>query len=164
MKFFENASVMRSSASFSCKVLSQKSSLLPLKRTMYVVTNDAKLENTVSLRAGGRERLFSLEHRVTIQAQLVLDHSVCNLLGHLFLWHLVGGQILGSEAGAVDRGGELILSGRIEVESFEDVIGIDLAVVANAGKVDHDCGVVQVCYWRKKNSRSEQEVVREKRS
>jgi len=50
-----------------------------------------------------------LELGVVVQAEVVLDHVVGNVLGHCAAGDAVLGQVLAGELRAVDAGGELIL-------------------------------------------------------
>lgn len=59
-----------------------------------------------------------LEHGISIQTQIILDHSIGYLLWHLFLRHLVLWQILSSESRAVHGGGEgVVRTGGSDVKS-----------------------------------------------
>ena len=60
-----------------------------------------------------------LQHGVSVQAQLILDHAVGNLLGHLSLGHLVRGEVLTGKAGAIDGARELICTGRVDLDVFQ---------------------------------------------
>jgi hypothetical protein len=87
-----------------------------------------------------------LEHGVAVERQIVLDHAVRNLPGHLALGHLMLWQILSSEAGAVDGGGEGVTVGagaHVELLHALDKGLIDLMVFGDGGKVNHGCGVVR---------------------
>lgn len=50
-----------------------------------------------------------LEHGVVVEREIVLDHTVGDILGHLTLGHVMLGQVHSRKARAVDTGGELIL-------------------------------------------------------
>ncbi len=54
-------------------------------------------------------KVVSLQNGIPVEAQLVLDHAVGDLLGHLALGHLVAREVLGGEARAVDGGREAVL-------------------------------------------------------
>ncbi len=86
-----------------------------------------------------------LEHWVTIEGQIILDHAVGDLPGHLALGHFMLWQILGGEAGAVDGGREgvtNIAGAQVELRHAVDEGLVDLIVLGDGGEVDHDCGVV----------------------
>jgi len=53
-----------------------------------------------------------LQHWVSIQTQIVLDHTVGNLLWHLVFRHLILWQILGCEFASIDGGSESVGIGR----------------------------------------------------
>ena len=120
---------------------------------MNVVTNEAKLQkrqlahilsiavSSSSSSASPSLNPFSqnaeinlLQHRVSIQAQIILDHSIRNLLWHLSFRHLMLRQILSRESTAIDRRGELIFVGGIGdcqfLEAFNEGLG-DLPVVGD---------------------------------
>lgn len=63
-----------------------------------------------------------LEHRISVQRQLVLYKSVSCLTGHLAIRNLVTGEILGGKLGAVDRGGEVVIVYCFEVD-LPDLLG-----------------------------------------
>lgn len=145
---------------------------LELLRTMYVVTKLAKLlqatqSATTLTHSNARSAApplqmpviprtfhsYSLQHGVSVQTQIVLDHPVSNLLGHLLLRHLVLGQILSSIAGAVNGAGELILAWGFEGEMFESFNGggtfvfaagvvAEIRVVLDGCEMDHIGGVI----------------------
>ena len=88
-----------------------------------------------------------LEHWVAVERQIVLDHAVSNLLGHLALGHLMLRQILGCEAGAIDGSGEGVIGGagaQVELVQTLDQGLVDLVVFGNGGEMNHGCGVVRV--------------------
>jgi len=95
-----------------------------------------------------------LEHWISIEGQIILNHSVRNLLWHLVLGHLMLGQILCCETGAVDSGGVGVsIGGSAHVELLQAINErlVDLVVLGDLGKMNHCYGyccfvVVQVCY------------------
>lgn len=62
---------------------------------------------------------YLLEHRVPIQAQIVLDHAIGDIRRHLLVRHLERGKRLSRKPRSVDTGGEVIGSGSTEVESVD---------------------------------------------
>lgn len=56
----------------------------------------------------GRDETGQVQHGVAIQAQIVPDHPVGNLLWHLPVGHFVHGKTFGSETAAVDRRGDFV--------------------------------------------------------
>lgn len=63
-----------------------------------------------------------LEHRISVQRQLVLYKSVSCLAGHFAIRNLVTGEILGGKLGAVDRGGEVVIVDCFKVD-LPDLLG-----------------------------------------
>jgi hypothetical protein len=88
---------------------------------------------------------YLLEHWISVKGQIILNHSIGDLLGHLVFRHFVLWQILSCEFGAVDTGGEevgVIASGHGDLLHAFDERSVDLIVVRDGGKMDHFCGVV----------------------
>ena len=88
-------------------------------------------------------RSIILQHRVAVQTQVVLDHAVSNLLGHLMFGHLVLGQVAGGELGGIDAGGEAVILDAFELnllQPFDKRLGGGVVVIGDLGEVDHDNG------------------------
>ena len=87
-----------------------------------------------------------LEHGVIIEAQLVLDHSVCDIARHLAIGHLVAGEIIPGEPGAVDTCGELVcIVGNLQASFLMVSIGRRLTTTllvmgGDCGEVYHGVG------------------------
>lgn len=64
----------------------------------------------MALGSGGKGNL--LEHGVVVETQIILDHAIGNVAGHLILRHMMPGEVHARKARAVDAGGELILVAR----------------------------------------------------
>jgi hypothetical protein len=87
-----------------------------------------------------------LEHWVAVEGQIILDHAVGDLLGHLALGHFMLWQIFSGEAGAVDGGGEGVIdaaAAQVDLLHAVDEGLVDLMVFGDGGEVNHDCGVVR---------------------
>ena len=87
-----------------------------------------------------------LQHRVTVQAQIILNHAVSHLLGHLVLRHLMFREVLSSEFAAIDRGGESVghrfVVNRKLLHAGNEWL-VDLMVFLDGIEVNH-CGGVDV--------------------
>jgi len=92
---------------------------------------------------------YLLEHWVSVKGQIVLNHSIGDLLGHLVFRHFVLWQILSCKFGAVDTGSEevgLTASSHGDLLHAFDERSVDLIVVRDGGKMNHFCGVVACCW------------------
>ena len=92
-----------------------------------------------------------LQHWITIQAQIILNHAVSNFLGHLILRHLVLGEILGGESTAIDGGGEGISQSAVvdfQLLHALDERLVDLMILLDGVEVNHFGGVVLCVCWR----------------
>lgn len=81
-----------------------------------------------------------VEHGVAVEAELVLDHAIGDLPGHLALGHLMARQILGGKLGAIDAGGEAVLVVGELQRNLLDSLGqlvVDIAVLVDGGEMDH---------------------------
>lgn len=90
-----------------------------------------------------------LEHRISVQTQLVLDHAVSDLTGHLLLGHLILGQLLRRKPSTVYSGVETVIIGGFKLDrinAFNEGFNI-FAVALDCSKVDH-IGVVCTCGCR----------------
>lgn len=132
MKFLLKLSVIKSSTSFSYYAIvnNHQTPLHPASLTIYVVTNDAKLFNHQhhSLLPYKTVTQNSLQHRIPIQAQIILNHPIRHLLRHLSLRHLMFRQILRRELGPVD--------GRREAISLAAGAHVQLLHAVDEGLVD----------------------------
>lgn len=86
---------------------------------MNVVTKLARLLTTLSVGSPAYGIVYSLQHGVAVETELILDHAIRNFLGHFSLWHFERRKVLGGKARAVNGGGELILSRRFEGDVLE---------------------------------------------
>lgn len=110
------------------------------------MTNEARLFDGGSVSHGTTRILDTsksrslLEHWVAVERQLILDHSVGNVSGHLTVRNLVAGQFLNGKLGAIDRSCEVIVVfGKVEVDLpdlLREVL-LDLLGVGNVTEVDH---------------------------
>lgn len=81
-----------------------------------------------------------LEHRISVQGQLVFDQSVGGFSGHLAIRDLVTREILGGKLGAVDRGGEVVVVCSLEVDLSNllgEVVVLLEGEAGNVTEVDH---------------------------
>lgn len=100
----------------------------------------------------GRDKTGQVEHGITIQAQVILDHPVSNLLGHLTLWHLIFGEIFCGESAAVYGGSEGILAlwgGNLELLKTLHERSCDMLVGWDFSEVHHvyDEGIFCLRKW-----------------
>lgn len=86
---------------------------------------------------GGRQA-GSLQHRIPIQTQIILDHAIRHLPRHLSLGHLAGRQLLQGKPTAIDAAGILRMVGIIlQLEGVEIQRGV---VFFDLSEVDHFAG------------------------
>lgn len=86
---------------------------------------------------------FLLESRCAVQGEVVFDHAVGNLAGHLVVGHLMLGEVLGGETRAIDAGGEFILvriGSEVQVLKLRKLAVGDGAVCLDLGEVHHGGG------------------------
>ena len=90
------------------------------RHTMNVVTKLAKLQRTLwSVLELVAVIGNSLQHGISVETELILDHAIRNLFWHFFLGHLMCGEVVGREAGSIHGGGEFIVSRRLQGDVFK---------------------------------------------